>query len=265
MQLWKVIKNWIYPCIPFSFLRIVFQFSEFSSTPSWCINLLLKEFLFSLIFAVNRINWCFEPLGAGGTRAATCCSSIGWHTSDTSSDKNYVSEHLQRVRSKRTCKMKKVWAQGMLVGFLWRGPQVLRQGWANLTVGSVVKTSLFIIMETMRVCGTSKAASIFFATNVWGWRRQAGSCSTLRGTPWVLQKQSDSGRRSWGLLWSWETGSTFLLKTSLLTRLVLWTPTLQLWPKFLPPLKLCVWVEDMNRYTSCGCSLLCLLFWSIWM
>ena len=120
-------------------------------------------------------------------------------------------------------------------------------------------------MVTTKFCDTSRSPKNFPATNVWSWRHQAGKCCIMRGWSWVQQKRSDNGRRYWGLLCSWETGSTHFPRTSLSTRRVQWTRSLGLCQKFPPSSKCCVWVEAMNWYTSSGRNLLCLLSVSTWM
>ena len=100
----------------------------------------------------------------------------------------------------------------------WLGPQMLRQNPVISIAEIVAKICLCWLLVITKICGTSRAADIFSVTNVWGSRRQAGKCWIMRGTPWVQQKKSANGRRLRGLLWSWETGSTQFLKTSLLTQ-----------------------------------------------
>ena len=129
----------------------------------------------------------------------------------------------------------------------------------------VARTFPYWIMINTNFCDTSWAAIIFHVTNGCGSRRQVGKWWIMRGMPWVLQKWSDSGKRYWGLLWSWETESTPFPRTSLSMRLIQWTPILGLWLKFLRSLKSCVWAEVMNWCASSGRSSLCLLSESTWM
>ena len=175
--------------------------------------------------------------------------------SDTS-DEIDIGEPRQRIRSKMPYKMKKTWGPVMLVSFFRLGPHMLWQSPAISFVVLVARTSLYWLMVTTKYCDIYRATSIFHATNVWGWRCQAGKCSIMKGLPWVLQKWSDSGRKKGGLLWSLETGSSLFPRTSLSTRLVQWTRILGLWPRFLPSLKCCVWAEVMNWCTTSGRSLL---------
>ena len=60
-------------------------------------------------------------------------------------------------------------------------------------------------------------------------------------------------------------GGALFLRTSLSTRLVLWTPVLWWWPKFPPSLKFCVSAEVTNWCTNSGRSSLCLLSKPTWM
>ena len=83
----------------------------------------------------------------------------------------------------------------ILVTFLRVGPQMLRQNPVISFAVFVAWTSLCWLMVTTSVCAFSRAANIFPATNVWGWRRQAGKCWIMRGMPWFQQRWSDSGRR----------------------------------------------------------------------
>ena len=141
------------------------------------------------------------------------------------------------MRNKMTYKMKKTWGPVMLVSFFRLGPHMLRQRPTISFAVLVARTSLYWLMVTTKHCDISRATSVFHATNVWGWRGQAGKCSIMKGLPWVLQKWSDSGRKKGGLLWSLETGSTLFPRTSLSTRMVQWTRIVGLWPRFLPSLK----------------------------
>ena len=60
----------------------------------------------------------------------------------------------------------------------------------------------------------------------------------------------ENNEGSWENNWSWETGSTLFLRTSLSTRPVQWTRILGVWLKFLPSLKCCVSAEIMNWCTK---------------
>ena len=167
-------------------------------------------------------------------------------TSDTSGDESDMGEPRRRLRSKRTYKMKKSWGRVMLGSFLWLGPQILRQNPVISIAEVVARTCLCWLMVTTSFCCTSRAANIFTATNVWGWRRQAWKCWIMRGMPWVQQKWSASVKKQWRTLWSWETGGTHFRKTSLLTILVRWTRLSGWWRRFPPSLMCCVWVEVMS-------------------
>ena len=83
--------------------------------------------------------------------------------------------------SKKTYKMKKAWGPVLLDAFLWLGQQMLRPRPAISIAVFVERTSLYWLKVTTKFWETSRAASIFHATNVWSSRRQAGKCWTTRG------------------------------------------------------------------------------------
>ena len=102
-------------------------------------------------------------------------------TSDTSGDEIDADEPWRRMRPRRNYKLKNAWGPVVLVSFLWLCLQILQQTTAIFVAVFVLRTSLFWLMVITKNCDTSTAACIFLATNVWGWRSQAGKCWTMRG------------------------------------------------------------------------------------
>ena len=205
-------------------------------------------------FAVHWIRWCFEPLGASRAEAVPPCCPIGWHQQRKWQWDWYGITSASNAVPK-TYKMKKAWGTGDLGQFLWLGSQVLRQSPVIYIAVFVARASLYWLVVTTDFCDTSGAANIFHATNVWGWRHQAGKCWIMRGMPSVLQRRSDSLENNEG-----SSGR----ETSLSTGQVHWTQLLGLWLTFLPSLKFFVWAEIKNWCNSSGHGSLYLLSGSLW-
>ena len=247
-------------CFPFLVLFVVQQ-NFFLTLMMFFSN---WRIILSRTFAVHKIRWCFELFGAGRADGIQCCYLIGWR-------QRHKRRWQWQALGPATNEVQKDLQIEKSVGDQWcwsvffTGPQMLRQRPAISFAVFVTRTSLYWLMVTTKFCDTSRGANIFYATNIWRWRRQAGNFWIMSRMPWVLQKLSDGERKEGGLLWSWDTGCTLLLRTSLSTRLVQWTWILRKWRKFPPSMKCCIWAEDMNWCTSSGRSLLCLLSESTWM
>ena len=99
-----------------------------------------------------------------------------------------VSPGGRYVPGKRT-RWRKLGGWVMLGDSLWLGPLMLRQNPVFFIAEFVTRTCRCWLMVTTSFCSTFRAANTFRAISVWGWRRQAGKCWIMRGTPWVQQKR----------------------------------------------------------------------------
>ena len=140
----------------------------------------------------------------------------------------------------------------MLGSSLWLGPQILRQNPANSVAVFVARTSLCWLMVTTKFCGTSRAANVFPATNVWLWgechessRSGATTGENIEGAFGRERQQvpifrERPCRRDWCIgPESWGYGESFLPH---------WSAT-----------------SGRKLWAGSGCSLLCLLSVSTWM
>ena len=176
-------------------------------------------------FADHRIRWCFQPVGAGGAEAVTCCSSTAWHQWHKG-DEFDMGEPRWWMPPKRTQKLKEAWGASDVDPFSVNGPS-----------GVSTKPSLFYC----RICRKDVSLLIHghheFLSHFQGsehflrdqrWRSERPSWEMLgyEGNAMSPVEVERQPRGYWGFLWSWETGSSLFLETSLSTRLLLWTPTI---------------------------------------
>ena len=191
IPLWWVRITCFHCHMMFSFSRNVSSSAKFLAHTH---NFSFQSTNLSRTLAVHRIEWCFEPVGAGRAESVPCCSSFGRHQRHKRRWERYGAVPA-KIAVQKDIQNEKSLGPVILGNFLQLGPQILRQNPAISIAVFVARTSLCWLMVTTKFCDTSRAANIFPATNVWRWRRQAGKCWVMRGTPWVQQKLSDNGRR----------------------------------------------------------------------